>query len=255
MKCPFVIKVCKKCKRILVANEMNFYKKEKNKLRGECKKCTKQCRKKRYNGNSYDKEYRKKNKEKIKEYNKEYKENHKEKIKKKNKEYREKNKEKIKEYNKDYGEKNKEKIKEYQKEYYEEHKEKNKEKIKKYRLKHPEYVFNYNNKRRQLEENQGNGITKEQWIEMMDFFEWRCAYSGEVLGDNRTIDHIIPISKGGEHEVWNCVPMLLKYNKSKHSKDMLEWYIQQDFYSVKNLLKIFDWITYAIIKYKYNKKY
>jgi len=68
----------------------------------------------------YDRIYRHKNKEKIKERQKEYVEANKEKIK----EYVEANKEKIKERQKEYVEANKEKIKERQKKYVEANKEK-----------------------------------------------------------------------------------------------------------------------------------
>ena len=71
--------------------------------------------------NQYQKEYRKRNKEKIKQQNKEY-----------NKIYREKNKEKINEYNKQYYENNEER-KQYMKEYRKYYYENNKEKIYEYR--------------------------------------------------------------------------------------------------------------------------
>lgn len=88
---------------------------------------------------------------------------------------------------------------------------------------------------------------------MMKFFNWRCAYSGEMLGDNRTIDHIVPLSKGGEHEIWNCVPMNKGYNSSKHTSDMLEWYRNQSFYSEERLNKIYEWIEYAKDKWGKNE--
>lgn len=198
MKCPFVIKVCSKCKRILVANETNFRKCKGGKggLRSNCRNCEK----------IYDKQYRKGNKDKI--------------AKKK-------------------------------KEWYKENQEEIKDKQKQYRLKNPEKMFNRNNKRRKREENQGNGITKEQWLEMMQFFDWCCAYSGEVLNeDNRSVDHIIPLNKNGENEIWNCVPMRKSYNRSKYISDMLEWYIEQPFYSEERLNKIYKWIEYAKEKWE-----
>ena len=74
------------------------------------------------------KEYREKNKEKIREQKKEYRKKNKEKIKEYRKEYREKNKEKIQEYREknkekaiEYREKNKEKAIEYHKEYQKEY--------------------------------------------------------------------------------------------------------------------------------------
>ena len=50
MKCPFVIKICTKCKRILIANSNNFdkYKKGKYGVIAVCKKC--KCE---YNKNNY----------------------------------------------------------------------------------------------------------------------------------------------------------------------------------------------------------
>ena len=87
---------------------------------------------------------------------------------------------------------------------------------------------------------------------MMEFFDWKCAYSGVVLSkNNRSVDHITSLNKGGEHEIWNCVPMLINYNSSKQNKDMFEWYIEQDFFSEERLNKIYEWIEYA--KNKYNK--
>ena len=90
---------------------------------------------------------------------------------------------------------------------------------------------------------------------MMIFFDWKCAYSGEKLTeDNRSIDHIIPLDKNGENEVWNCVPMIKNYNSSKKNKNVIEWYVQQPFYSEERLIKIQEWIKYAKIKYKNNKE-
>ena len=88
---------------------------------------------------------------------------------------------------------------------------------------------------------------------MMKFINWRCAYSGEYIGGNenkgnRTIDHIKPLNKGGEHEVWNVVPMSKSYNSSKQDKDMLEWYKEQEFYSEERLNKIYEWQKYAYEK-------
>ena len=242
MKCPFVIKVCSKCKRILVANEINFNKRKDSKdgLRNECKICKKKMSKK----------YRENNKDILKKSNKKWRENNVEKIKKYKKEYRENNKEKIKKKRKIYYKKNKEIAKEKRKEYYEINKEDILSKCKKYRENNPHILFNSNNKRKQLEENQGNGINKEQWLEMMDFFDWCCAYSGEYIGgynenNHRTIDHIVPLSLNGEHEIWNCVPMLKKYNSSKNNSNMIDWYMSQDFFDINKLLKIFEWIEYA----------
>ena len=47
MRCPYVIKICTKCKRILVAYEGNYYKDARGKwgLNSKCRKCREEYRK------------------------------------------------------------------------------------------------------------------------------------------------------------------------------------------------------------------
>ena len=183
MKCPFCIKVCTKCGRLLVAYEGNFRKQKRGKygLYANCRRCEKQ----------YSKQYREENKEQIAEYQKQYREEN------------------------------------------------------------PHILFNANNRRRNKEENQGNGVSKEQWLEMMIFFDFKCAYSGEKLSSKkvRTVDHIVALDNGGLNEVWNCVPMYRNYNTSKHTKDMEQWYRRQEYFNEKCLEKIYQWIEYAYEKW------
>lgn len=274
MKCPFKIKVCTKCKRILVAYEGNFYKAKECKydLRNVCKKCESERSKEYYRKNDNHikekaKKYREDNKEYCKEYKKQYYEENKEEISEKYKKYQEDNKEKIKEYKKQYYEKNKKEILEKCKQYREENKEEikkrkrkyreeNKEKIaesnKRWQKENPEKVFNRAQKRRLLEESQGSGVTKEQWLEMMYYFDFKCAYSGVYIGGNsehRTIDHIVPLSKGGLNEIWNLVPMYSNYNSSKSTSNMEVWYMEQEFFDIDRLLRIYEWIEYAYNKW------
>ena len=267
-KCPFLIKICTKCKRILVAYEGNFRPRKDGKygFRAECKRCIEQYEKQyreknkkeiskkdkeRYEKNKIvklkkAKEYNESHKEEKKRYNQEYYKNNKEKIKKYNKKYRQENKKRISEYNKQYRIENIDKLLEYSKEYYKNNKEKSSEYYRKYRKENPEICFNNDTSKRLRKENQGRGITKEQWLEMMDFFNWRCAYSDIILNkDNRSIDHIMPLSRGGEHEPWNCVPMEKYLNMNKHANNMEDWYIQQEFFDIDRLLKIYEWIEYA----------
>ena len=119
MKCPYNIKVCTKCNRILIVCEINFYKNKKRKdgFSCYCRECTKN------KSNNYYKKHR----EERLEYAVQYREEHKEEIK----EYKENNKEKLSEYNKiyqkQYCKEHKEEKKEYDKIYREEHKEEKKE--------------------------------------------------------------------------------------------------------------------------------
>ena len=295
MKCPYCIKICTECGRILVANKINFHKGiGKYGLISKCKICRKQYVKENEKEiKEYQKKYREEHKEEIKQYREEYKEEmkeynkqynieHKEEIKEKkkqyynenkkeirkkqkqyynenkedilkqNKKYREEHEEYFKEYRKQYYKNNKEEILEQHKQYYQDNKEEVLERCNRYRDNNPDKVFNWHNKRRLLEENQGNGIDKDQWYEMMEFFDWKCAYSGEYIGGDskdRTIDHIIPLNKGGNNSIWNCVPMHHTYNSGKKDKDMLDWYIKQSFYSEERLNRIYEWIEYAYNKW------
>ena len=139
------------------------------------------------------------------------------------------------------------------KKYKNEHKEETSEYNKVYAKENSDKWFNYINKRRA--KTNGEGINREQWYEMMEFFDWKCAYSGEKMTvgkskDGRTIDHIIPLDNNGEHEIWNLVPMLKSYNSSKGTKNMLEWYLEQPFFSIERLTKIYEWRIYTYWNYK-----
>ena len=235
MKCPFVIKHCKKCDRLLVANTMNFYK-QKDKKYGLASIC-KQCR--GHQGGNKSKnltDEQKKQNKKI--YDAERYQNNKEKIKKCTKQYKENNKEKISQSNKKYREENKCIIKERYKEWYKQDYKNN-----------PEKYFNNRQKRRQQEELLGNGYIENQWLEMMQFFDWKCAYSGEDLYKKTSTDHIIPLSKGGQNYIWNFAPMIFNYNCSKGAKNPLDWYKEQTFYSEERLKKIIEWQQYAYNKW------
>ena len=158
-----------------------------------------------------------------KEYQKEYRENNKEHYK----ENYEDNKEYIKEYNKEYS-------KEYRKT------QKGKEKYK-----------NNSNKYINRLKSQGKGITTKQYKEMMNFFDWKCAYSN-IPYEKYAIhkDYILPIANGGLNEVWNIVPMYKNYNSSKSARiDVLNWYKAQEYFSEERLAKIVEWQQYAYDKY------
>ena len=212
-------KICKECGKELSLD--NFYKNKKSKdgYEGKCKECKKKRQKEHYE----------ENKDKILKRNKKY-----------NKKYYEENKDKVKENRKKYYEENKDKEKEYQKEYCKEN---------------PEKVFNNRNKRRSKLENQGRGINKEQYIECNNWFNWKCAYSGENLKKSkdtygRTLDHIIALNNEGLNEPWNIIPMRKGYNSSKNAtENSLNWYKEQEYFDIDRLNKIVEWQIYAYEKW------
>ena len=267
MNIPYVMRKCTVCGRWLVANKVNFYgaKKGKYGLESKCKECIRN-KNRQYNEANKDKiaehhkqyyeankdkivEYRKANKDKKAEYMKQRYQNKRDKILEYQNQWNKDNKDKIQQWYQD----NRGKMLEYKKQYYQDNKDKMLEYGKQYRQTPQGQVseFNKHNRRRIKEEQQGTGITKDQWLECMSFFDWRCAYSGEKLKkDTRTLDHIVPLKQGGEHEIWNLVPMTRSLNSSKCANDMLEWYKEQDFYSEARLAKIYEWQEYARKKWK-----
>jgi 5-methylcytosine-specific restriction endonuclease McrA len=73
-----------------------------------------------------------------------------------------------------------------------------------------------------------------RWVE----FDHCCAYCG-IDGDMH-IEHVIPISKGGEHHLGNIVPACQRCNYSKNSAPVEQWYKAQPFFSDAKWQKIQD---------------
>jgi 5-methylcytosine-specific restriction endonuclease McrA len=64
-----------------------------------------------------------------------------------------------------------------------------------------------------------------RWVE----FGHRCAYCG-ADGDLQ-VEHVMPISQGGEHHLGNIVPACQRCNYSKATASGREWYESQPFFS------------------------
>ena len=63
-----------------------------------------------------------------------------------------------------------------------------------------------------------------RWVQ----FDHCCAYCG-VHGDLH-MEHVIPISKGGEHHLGNIVPACQRCNYSKATSEVQAWYRSQPFF-------------------------
>ena len=105
------------------------------------------------------------------------------------------------------------------KEYRENNKEKVAAALRKWNREHPEYDLNRRHKRRaQL---QGNGVFHVLDKEIKRLYSGNCIHCGS--SERITMDHLIPVSRGGRHSIGNIVPMCQKCNFSKHSKLYAEW--------------------------------
>jgi hypothetical protein len=62
-------------------------------------------------------------------------------------------------------------------------------------------------------------LTGEEWAAIKKQFKNRCVYCGEVKP--LTMDHIIPLSKGGQHTKNNIIPACLSCNSAKRDRPVL----------------------------------
>lgn len=57
---------------------------------------------------------------------------------------------------------------------------------------------------------------------LLAVFSCQCAYCGSP--DPATLDHVVPRFRGGPDQYNNLVPCCPRCNKSKGSRDWVEWY-------------------------------
>lgn len=62
----------------------------------------------------------------------------------------------------------------------------------------------------------------EDWIRIQRQHNHRCAYCG-TNKSKMTMDHVLPLSRGGRHCVANVVPACGQCNKMKADMTVMEW--------------------------------
>ena len=89
---------------------------------------------------------------------------------------------------------------------------------------HPEVVRNSNARRRGAE----GSFTSEEWTSKLSEFDNKCTYCGTKAGDTPeyflTVDHAIPLTRGGTNYVDNIVPACLQCNMEKHAMTSEEFF-------------------------------
>lgn len=91
--------------------------------------------------------------------------------------------------------------------------EANRQKVREWADAHPEQVAVQRNTRRARKLAIPSDLTAEQWTAALDAHGWRCAYCG--IGGKMTMDHVIPLSRGGHHTASNVVPACQPCNNAK----------------------------------------
>ena len=177
------MKACTRCKVEKPLNEYYHDKRSKNGIRTDCKSCV--LAKAKVN-------YQNKRQEKLAIQAKYYK-THAEVYKEYSKKWRASNPDKTRQYHQEYAQVN----------------------FEQERIRHREKAH----KRRA--EIKGNGVFKVLPKEMKRLISTPCANCGSL--DNITIDHVLPIARGGRHSIGNLQSLCGSCNFSKGKKTMTEW--------------------------------
>jgi len=210
-------KKCTECGAVYPAT-LEFFNKEKRGkfgLSAKCKECLNKYQKQyREENPEYYKQYRQENKEQIAEHQKQYYQDNKEHRLEYSKQWQKDNKEQVAERKKQYREDNKERIAEYAKQYKQDNKEQILEYNKQWQKDNKELVNAKNAKRRAIK----RGVTVENFTaqDVLDMWGTVCHICFDPIDLNDWhMDHVYPLSKGGEHSLNNVKPSHPKCNMVK----------------------------------------
>lgn len=84
-------------------------------------------------------------------------------------------------------------------------------------------------------------LTPAEWLGIVALFNCECAYCGSH--SRLTMDHVVPVSRGGKTTLDNIIPACSSCNSSKQARDIIEWYTSQPFYSKNRLDNIIKFVT------------
>ena len=79
-----------------------------------------------------------------------------------------------------------------------------------------------------------------RWRQSLHTFTSKsCIYCGQP---SESIDHVLPLSRGGLSITENCVPACLSCNGHKSNADAVDWYRRQSFYDPRRAMAIRAWL-------------
>lgn len=227
-------KRCPKCEKIKTIEKFSRDNSTSNGFCVWCKECV-ALKNKEWRKSNPHKEifYREKNREKITEYQRTWRSKNKEHISIWGKEYYIENEDLIKNKSKKYRLLNKEKVKESKREYISKNYEKVKERISKWIKSNREHIKNkrreyYKNSEKISIDNKNYRARKKNSVGIITVEEWEnlkekygniclCCKRGDL---KLTIDHIIPLSKGGRNTIENIQPLCSSCNSRKKDKEI-----------------------------------
>lgn len=82
-----------------------------------------------------------------------------------------------------------------------------------------ELDHHHQQKRRARLMNADGSITPDEWYSLCERYGFHCLRCGkEFPFEKLTLDHVIPLVKGGEHSIGNAQPLCFNCNCQKHAK-------------------------------------
>lgn len=243
------LKCCSKCKQFKSLDCFSKCKKNKDGLRCRCRECSSIDNKKYFTEN-YDeikkrgkiwrdahrtelrarnKKYCEENHDKVIAYSRKFYQEHAKEENARVVKFRQEHREQSREYDRKYYKKCKEEGREYQqlhkekaaqtkRNYYLRHKQECLERSKNWEKSHPEEYrcWHRNHEVRKINA-PGNGITPEDWEYLLER-DKKCLWCGTT--HKLSLDHVIPLTKGGAHDISNAQVLCRSCNSKKNDRIM-----------------------------------
>jgi len=132
------------------------------------------------------------------------------------KKYRELNPEKVAAATKDWAKRNPDKMRAIDRRKYEKHKSKMLQNMRVWRSKNPDKVAVIKERRRARESGAAGDFTAEAWIQLKQRARYQCLCCRKKK--KLTIDHVVPLSKGGTNDISNIQPLCRSCNSKKRTR-------------------------------------
>jgi 5-methylcytosine-specific restriction endonuclease McrA len=123
------------------------------------------------------------------------------------------------EYMKRYNEAYRQAHPEYMREYREKNADKARERARAYAQSHPTERAIHEEKRRARKLQADGAFTHQEWEALCEYYGYCCLRCGGRVPEIKlTVDHVIPLSKGGSNSIDNIQPLCYSCNMSKRTK-------------------------------------